>query len=109
LVPHRTLPPLPTTQGRHLSLPADDLVSATSAPQTPISAPGQAIAPLFEAAEEQARLHEARVLWSCLHGIVSLELTSKMGIGESIASLTESLIGNYVFALIERGARIAAD
>ena len=32
-----------------------------------------------------------------------------MGIGESIASLTESLIGNYVFALIERGARIAAD
>ena len=68
----------------------------------------QAIAPLFAPGEEHARLHEARVLWSCLHGIVSLEVTSKVGAGESVLSLTESLIDNYVFALTERGARIAA-
>ncbi len=69
----------------------------------------RAIAPLFAAGEEHARHHEAQVLWSSLHGIISLEVTSKVGRGESVLSLTESLIDNYVFALIERGARIAAD
>jgi len=69
----------------------------------------RAIAALFAAGEEHARHHEARVLWSSLHGIVSLEVTSKVGIGESVHSLTESLIGNYVFALTERKARAAAD
>ncbi len=68
----------------------------------------QAIAPLFAPGEEHERHHEARVLWSCLHGIVSLEVTSKVGAGESVLSLTESLIDNYVFALTERAARIAA-
>ncbi len=53
------------------------------------------------------------VVWThdkaSLHGIVSLEVTSKVGAGESVLSLTESLIDNYVFALTERGARIAAN
>ncbi len=69
----------------------------------------RAIAPLFAAGEEHARLHEARVLWSSLHGIVSLEMISKLGIGESVLSLTGSLIDNYAFALTERGARNTAD
>jgi AcrR family transcriptional regulator len=69
----------------------------------------RAIAPLFAAGEEHARHHEARVLWSSLHGIVSLEVTSKVGTGESVLSLTESLIGNYVFALTERKARSTSD
>ena len=59
--------------------------------------------------EMHARHHEARVLWSSLHGIVSLEVIGRVGIGESVQLLTECLIDNYVFALIERGARAAAD
>ena len=62
----------------------------------------RAIAPLFEEGEEKLRLHEARVLWSSFHGIVSLEVTSKIGSRESVHSLTESLIENYLFALAQR-------
>lgn len=69
----------------------------------------RAIAPLFEAGEERARMHEARVLWSSLHGIVWLEATSKIGSGESVESLSNSLIDNYIYALAERRGRIRAE
>ena len=69
----------------------------------------RAIAPLFEAGEERARMHEARVLWSSLHGIVWLEATSKIGSGESVESLYNSLIDNYIYALAERRRRIRAE
>lgn len=62
----------------------------------------RAITPLFEEGEEKLRLHEARVLWSSLHGIVSLEVTSKIGSRESVHSLSESLIENYLFSLAQR-------
>ncbi len=62
----------------------------------------RAIAPLFEAGEESLRLHHARVLWSCYHGIVSLQVTNKIGARESTRTLTDSLIGNYVYALAHR-------
>lgn len=62
----------------------------------------QAIAPLFGAGEDKLRLHEARVLWSSLHGIVSLEMTGKIGARETVRSLTDSLIENYVSALARR-------
>ena len=57
---------------------------------------------LFAPGEEALRQHEARVLWSSLHGIVSLEVAGKMGEGTSVDSLTGSLIENYVRALSAR-------
>jgi hypothetical protein len=63
-----------------------------------------AIAPLFEPGEEKLRLHEARVLWSSFHGIVTLEANSKIGSGETVRALTDSLVGNYIFALKQRRA-----
>ncbi len=62
----------------------------------------RAIAPLFAEGEEKQRLHEARVLWSSFHGIVTLEVNRKIGGAETVLALTESLIENYVFALTER-------
>jgi AcrR family transcriptional regulator len=65
----------------------------------------QAIAPLFRPGEEPARLHHARVLWACYHGIISLQMTAEIEARQSTRLLTDSLIENYVFALAHRGDR----
>jgi AcrR family transcriptional regulator len=65
----------------------------------------RAIASLFKAGDERRRMHEARVLWSSFHGIVWLEATSKLGGKETVQSLSNSLIDNYVYALAERSVR----
>jgi AcrR family transcriptional regulator len=62
----------------------------------------RAIAPLFRPGEEQARLHHARVLWACYHGIVSLQLTLPAESRGSASSLTDSLVANYLYALAHR-------
>ncbi|HSF94482.1 MAG TPA: TetR-like C-terminal domain-containing protein, partial [Thermohalobaculum sp.] len=62
-----------------------------------------AIAPLFRPGDEAARHHEARVLWASMHGIVTLDIAGKGGIGESAQALANSLIGNYVAGLRARG------
>jgi len=62
-----------------------------------------ALAPLFPPDHEAERLHSARVLWSSLHGLCSLESANKLVESESVEALSDSLITNYV-----RGLRVAA-
>ncbi len=58
-----------------------------------------ALTPLFAPGHEVARHHSARVLWSSLHGLCSLESADKLADSESIEALSESLITNYVRGL----------
>lgn len=62
----------------------------------------RAIAPLFRPGEAAARLHHARVLWACYHGIVALQLAQPAGSRAAAGSLTDSLIENYLYALAHR-------
>jgi len=59
----------------------------------------QALSPLFPAGHEAERLHAARVIWSSLHGICSLERAGKLGKTESVKALSESLVANYLAGL----------
>ena len=59
----------------------------------------QTLAPLFVPGQEAERLHSARVLWSSLHGICSLESTAKLVGTESVEALSDSLISNYLAGL----------
>ncbi len=58
------------------------------------------LGPLFPPGQEAERHHSARVLWSSLHGICSLESSDKLVETESVESLTESLISNYLAGLL---------
>jgi AcrR family transcriptional regulator len=58
-----------------------------------------ALAPLFPEGKEQERVHSARVLWSSLHGICSLEASQKLAKHETVEALTRSLILFYVEGL----------
>jgi AcrR family transcriptional regulator len=58
-----------------------------------------ALAPLFPEGKEKERVHSARVLWSALHGICSLEGSRKLAKHESVEALTRSLILFYVEGL----------
>ena len=62
----------------------------------------RALAPLFPAGQEAERHHCARVLWSSLHGICSLESTGKLVETESVEALSDSLISNYLVGLRHR-------
>ena len=57
------------------------------------------LAPLFPAGKEKERVHSARVLWSALHGICSLEGGRKLAKHESVEALSESLVAFYVEGL----------
>ena len=58
-----------------------------------------ALAPLFPTGKEKARVHSARVLWSSLDGICSLEGSRKLAQHESVEALARSLVLNYVEGL----------
>ncbi len=62
----------------------------------------RALAPLFPAGQEVERHHCARVLWSSLHGICSLESKDKLIKTESVEALSDSLISNYLAGLRHR-------
>lgn len=66
-----------------------------------------ALAPLFPAGQEEQRLHAARVLWSSLHGICSLESAKKLAVDESTEIMADSLAANFVAGL--RGRLAASD
>ncbi len=59
----------------------------------------QALAPLFGPGEEEARLHTARVMWSSLHGICSLESSNNMAVTESAARMVETLLTCFMGGL----------
>lgn len=61
----------------------------------------RALAPLFGPGRETERLHSARVLWSSLHGICSLETAGKLVKTESVEAMSESLISYYLAGLRE--------
>jgi AcrR family transcriptional regulator len=58
-----------------------------------------AMAPLFLTGQEAERLHTARVLWSSLHGICSLEASNKLAETESVEAMSETLISNFLAGL----------
>ena len=58
-----------------------------------------ALTPLFPPGKEKERVHSARVLWSALHGICSLEGSRKLAKHESVEALSESLIAFYIGGL----------
>ena len=58
-----------------------------------------ALAPLFPEGRERERMHSARVLWSALHGICSLESSRNLAKNESVEALTRTLILFYVKGL----------
>lgn len=64
----------------------------------------EALSPLFPAGREAERLHNARVLWSSLHGICSLEGAGKLAKAESVEAMSESLAKNYLAGLQRRPA-----
>lgn len=81
-----------------------------------------ALAPLFAAGCEEARLHSARVLWGSLHGMSSLAAAEKLArprpvadsSGETsemksrtemLSALVESLVENYVAGLEQTVSR----
>ena len=60
-------------------------------------------APLTPLVGEEKAHHAARVLWASIHGICALGLAGKLDIvgAKSIASLTDSLIDNYLAGLTD--------
>ncbi|MEE8514123.1 MAG: WHG domain-containing protein [Gammaproteobacteria bacterium] len=65
----------------------------------------QALAPLFPPGQEAERQHSARVLWSSLHGICSLESGEKLVETESVEAMSDSLVSNYLAGLSNEAAR----
>ena len=59
----------------------------------------EALAPFFAPDREADRRHSARVLWSSLHGICSLESAGKLARTESVEAMGESLISYYLAGL----------
>ncbi len=62
----------------------------------------RALAPLFAPGQEAERLHTARVLWSSLHGMVSLEGADRLAATESLEAMADSLATNYLAGLRAR-------
>ena len=58
-----------------------------------------ALRPLFPEDQDKARLHAARVLWSSLHGICSLESAGKLVETESVDAMAKTLIDTFVAGL----------
>jgi AcrR family transcriptional regulator len=64
----------------------------------------RALRPLFREDEQEARLHAARVLWSSVHGMVSLETGDKLAKAESVEEMVATLVTNFVTGLRVRRA-----
>jgi AcrR family transcriptional regulator len=64
----------------------------------------QALGPFFREDEKENRHHAARVLWSSVHGMVSLETGNKLVETESVEAMVETLVVNFVAGLRARGA-----
>ncbi len=62
------------------------------------------MASFFPPGREDNRHHCARVIWSSLHGMVSLEIGGKLVATEPVEAMAESLITNYVAGLRNRAA-----
>lgn len=60
---------------------------------------GECLSPYFSPGREADRIHTVRVLWSCLHGMCSLEAGKKLIPGESIEKMAASLVKNYLAGL----------
>ena len=56
----------------------------------------KALEPLFGAGHDADVRHAARVLWSSLHGICSLETAGKLASTESVEVMSRSLVLNYI-------------
>ncbi len=65
----------------------------------------RALAPLFPPGQEAERHHSARVLWSGLHGICSLEVAGKIVATETATAMAETLVDTYVAGLRIRMSR----
>ncbi len=59
----------------------------------------QALGPLFPPGRETERHHAARVLWSSLHGICSLESAGKLVASETVTALTDTLVTCFLAGL----------
>jgi hypothetical protein len=59
----------------------------------------QALEPLFPPNGEAERSHAARVLWSSLHGICSLESLGKLAVSESADKMADTLVTCFLAGL----------
>lgn len=66
-----------------------------------------ALAPLFSQGQEDRRHHSARVIWSSLHGMVSLEIGGKLVATESVERMADTLATIYVAGLRHRATNSA--
>ena len=57
------------------------------------------LAPLFGPTEQAARLHSARVLWSGIYGMCSLAAAGALAGEETLETMADSLIVNYIGGL----------
>ena len=57
------------------------------------------LAPLFGPLGDKERLHVARVLWSSLHGICSLESAGRLAASESSTSMAMTLVRHFLAGL----------
>ena len=62
----------------------------------------RALAPFFPPGCEAERHHSARVLWSGLHGICSLEVAGKIVATETATAMAETLVDTYVAGIRHR-------
>ncbi|MDP6705837.1 MAG: TetR-like C-terminal domain-containing protein [Alphaproteobacteria bacterium] len=65
----------------------------------------KALAPLFSPRAAKRRATSARLLWSALHGICSLEGAGKLDRDETVESLVECLIEHHVLGLEAKAGR----
>ena len=69
-----------------------------------LSLTDECLVPFFGPGHEAERIHTSRVLWSCLHGLCSLEAGKKLIPGETAEAMASSLITNYLAGLRGSGA-----
>jgi AcrR family transcriptional regulator len=67
----------------------------------------KALEPLFGPGRDAEVSHSARVLWSSLHGICSLEMAGKLAITESVEAMSRSLVSNYLAGLRQTNSSYA--
>jgi AcrR family transcriptional regulator len=59
----------------------------------------QCIGPLLPKASDEEIFHEARTLWACLYGIVSLETAGKLSKVDNADAILVTLVANYLAGL----------
>jgi len=58
----------------------------------------RAIAPLFKPDQQDARRHDANLLWACLYGVAALAVSDRLAKDENLLRLIDTLIEIYVAA-----------